>query len=59
MMPTKKAESPMKRAAKPTKEVTIARALDTGLRNAITAHAPMSMMVEKSQKSVWDIGRLG
>lgn len=47
--PTKKAESPMKIAASPTKDVTIARALETGFRNAITATAPMSMMVAKSQ----------
>ena len=50
MIPTKKALSPMKSPARPTKQVTTDSALDTGLRNAITAVPPISMMVEKSQK---------
>jgi hypothetical protein len=50
MIPTKKALRPMKSPARPTKQVTFESALETGLRNAITAAPPMSMMVEKSQK---------
>lgn len=50
MMPTKNADNPMKRAARPTKEVTMASALETGFRKATTAHAPTSMIVAKSQK---------
>jgi hypothetical protein len=47
----------MNKAASPTKDVTIARALETGLRNVITAHAPMSMMVANNQKRYEGIGK--
>ncbi len=50
MIPTKKALRPTNSPASPTKQVTTASALDTGLRNAMTAAPPMSMMAEKSQK---------
>jgi hypothetical protein len=40
----------MNSAARPTKDVTIASALETGLRKAMTATPPMSMMVAKNQK---------
>ena len=51
MIPTKKALSVMNRPAKPMKQVTTAMALETGLRNATTAIAPIRVNAVKIQKT--------